>query len=65
MKAKLTVFIIIIACSLAFASCTKYYNCECVDYKGLRVSHTVEAKTKVEARNNCDKKGNLGDCEIK
>ncbi len=65
MKAKLTVCVALLAIGIGFGSCTKYYNCECINFQGLKVSHTVEGKTKTEARNNCDKKGNLGDCEIK
>ncbi len=65
MKAKLTVFIALIASSIVMSSCTKYYNCECTAYTGVKTSHTVKAKTLVEANRNCDEKGNLGDCELK
>jgi hypothetical protein len=65
MKAKLSVFITIIASTLILSSCTKYYNCECTAYTGVKTSYTVQAKTTVEANKNCDEKGNLGHCELK
>lgn len=65
MKAKFMVFIMIATSSLIFTSCTKYYNCQCTDYKGTVIYHTVKAQSMNQANKNCDEKGNLGHCELK
>ncbi len=64
MKAKLMVIIAMAAGSMLFTSCTKYYNCKCVDYKGTTTYFTVKAQTLQQANKNCDEKGNLGNCEL-
>lgn len=64
MKAKLMVIMALTVSSMLFTSCTKYYNCKCVDYKGTINYYTVKAQSIQQANKNCDEKGNLGNCEL-
>jgi hypothetical protein len=64
MKAKLMVIIAMAAGTMLFTSCTKYYNCKCVNYKGTITYYIVKAQSIQQANKNCDEKGNLGDCEL-
>lgn len=50
---------------ILFASCTKFYKCECTDYMGVKTTHTVTAKTKNDANKNCAEIQTLGNCQLK
>jgi hypothetical protein len=49
---------------LSFASCTKFYSCECVDYNSKKTNHTVAAKSRNEANKSCAAIQTLGNCNL-
>ena len=65
MKGKVFVFVAIALSSVMFTSCTKYYSCECTDYKGVKYTHVVDAKSRISASKNCRELGMQGSCELK
>lgn len=50
---------------VSMTSCTKYYNCECIDHKGKASLHTVEAKGAIQAAERCKEQGELSNCTLK
>ena len=64
MKGKIYLLFAAAACATLFSSCTKFYACECTDYKGNKTQNTVTAKTKVEANKNCADLQTLGNCTL-
>jgi hypothetical protein len=64
MKGKLYVLFVVAIFSIVSSSCTKFYACECTNYKGEITRYTVTAKAKQEANKNCAEKETLGNCRL-
>lgn len=65
MKRKFNIALAIGAIAISMSSCTKFYKCECTDFKGGVNVYTINAKTKIEANKNCAELQTLGNCVLK
>lgn len=65
MKHKFNLILAIAALAIAMSSCTKFYKCECTDFKGGVNVYTINAKSKIEANKNCAELQTLGNCVLK
>ncbi|RYE25443.1 MAG: hypothetical protein EOP51_04175 [Sphingobacteriales bacterium] len=63
-KALIAVLFAAVACT-TFTSCRRTYYCECIDYKGNVTQFAIESGNKIQARNKCDQKGAVNNCDIK